>query len=115
MTQSDETLEGIEQTQETIEVPHKAADGDLASARQLAAGLISELQKLPDGDLVGEIVETAMKLLRDQSNRGDIKLINRSMKASMKGLEYWIPLKLTSSRTSTGSVSGCGKTNPSNQ
>jgi len=80
MTESDDLTESIEQTQETTELPLKAADGDLAAAQQIAAELASELQNVPDGDLVAEIVQTAMKLLRDQTNRGDIKLINKSFK-----------------------------------
>ena len=93
MTQGDDLIESIEQTQETIEIPHKAADVDLASARQLAAQLISELQKLPDGDLVGEVVETAMKLLRDQTNRGDMKLINKAMKEIRYALKVFAPYR----------------------
>ena len=93
MTQPDDLLESIEQTQETIEVPHKAVDGDLAAARQLATELVSELQHLPDGDLVGEIVETAMKLLRDQTNRGDMKLMNKTLKEIRYALKVFAPYR----------------------
>jgi uncharacterized protein (TIGR00730 family) len=100
MNQTDELTDGpdlapetIEQAQETTEPPHKAGESEASSARQLASQLIAELEHLPDGDLVGEIVENAMKLLRDQTNRGDIKLINKAMKEIRYALKVFAPYR----------------------
>jgi uncharacterized protein (TIGR00730 family) len=83
----------IEQTQETTELPVIVSKSDLAEANDLAAKLIEHLRDTPDGDMVGEIVENAMKLLRDQTNRGDIKLINKSFKELRYALRIFAPYR----------------------
>src|SRR4030095_3951905 len=92
-TKTEDFSENLEQTQESTETPHKAAEGDLARVQQLAAQLVAELQALPEGDLVGEIVDNALKLLRDQTNRGDIKLLNKSMKEIRYALKIFAPYR----------------------
>ena len=52
----------------------------MSHVHDLASNLIDALHEIPDGDLVGEIIANALKLLRDQTNRGDIKLIDKSFK-----------------------------------
>ncbi len=91
MEKTDDFVENLEQTQESIETPHKVADGELADVQAMAGQLVSRLRDVPDGDLVAEMVETAMKLLRDQTNRGDMKLINKSMKEIRYALKVFAP------------------------
>ena len=66
-----------EQSQETIQPGTQVSRAALEGVHHAASQLINELEKVPEGDLVGEIVANALKLLRDQTNRGDIKLINK--------------------------------------
>src|SRR6476619_7727696 len=90
---TDDFAENLEQSQESIESPHKAAEGDLATIQQMAQELMAELERLPEGDLVAEVVDNAIKLLRDQTNRGDIKLINKSMKEIRYALKIFAPYR----------------------
>jgi uncharacterized protein (TIGR00730 family) len=93
--QSERTLstESIEQSQESVEAPHKGARQDLVRAHEAANQLIQQLQNVPEGDIVGEIVTTAMRLLRDRTNRGDIKLINKSVKEIRYALKVFAPYR----------------------
>ena len=43
--------------------------------------------------MVGEIVANALKLLRDQTNRGDIKLLNKSLKELRYALKVFAPYR----------------------
>src|SRR5436309_502011 len=95
MKQSDEVAENLEQSQETTEQPHVVSRADLERVHPLASALIDELANIPDGDLVGEVVANALKLLRDQTNRGDIKLINKSMKEIRYALRIFAPYRET--------------------
>jgi uncharacterized protein (TIGR00730 family) len=82
-----------EQSQETKQPPRVVAGGELDAANHLAEQLASEITNVPDGDLVGEIVLNALKLLRDQTNRGDIKLINKSLKELRYALKIFAPYR----------------------
>jgi uncharacterized protein (TIGR00730 family) len=98
MSESDEigsadAGQDIEQTQETTELPAVVSKAELADVNERAVKLIEQLRELPDGDMVGEIVENAMKLLRDQTNRGDIKLINKSFKELRYALRIFAPYR----------------------
>src|SRR6266513_4079050 len=92
---TDDFAENLEQTQESIEPPHQAEERDVAKVQQMAGELMTELERLPEGDLVAEIIENKMKLLRDQTNRGDIKLINKSMKEIRYALKIFAPYRET--------------------
>ena len=83
----------VEQTQETTELPVVVSKSELAEANELAGKLMEHLKEMPDGDMVGEIVENALKLLRDQTNRGDIKLINKSFKELRYALKIFAPYR----------------------
>jgi hypothetical protein len=72
--------ENVEQSQETIAPPPDVSRQQLDGVHKAASLLIDELRDIPEGDLVGEIIANALKLLRDNTNRGDIKLINKSYK-----------------------------------
>jgi len=87
--------ENVEQSQETISPPTVLSRSELDGVHQTASKLIEELSHVPDGDLVGEIVANALKLLRDQTNRGDIKLINKSYKELRYALKIFAPYRDT--------------------
>lgn len=84
-----------EQSQETIAAPSPHTREELQHVHQSAAQLIEQLREVPDGDLVGEIVANAMKLLRDETNRGDIKLMNKSQKELRYALKIFAPYRDT--------------------
>jgi uncharacterized protein (TIGR00730 family) len=92
ITQSDGN-EDVEQSQETAEPAHVLSRSDLAQIQGAADQLIQQLTQVPDGDMVGEIVSNALKLLRDQTNRGDIKLINKSFKELRYALKIFAPYR----------------------
>jgi hypothetical protein len=92
MKPSDGT-EDTEQSQETTEPAMIATSDQLAHVSELTTRLIDELRNIPDGDMVGEIIENSMKLLRDQTNRGDIKLINKSLKELRYALKIFAPYR----------------------
>ncbi len=85
----------IEQSQETAAPPHHLTPADLAKVNGMADQLVAELKNVPDGDLVGEVVENALKLLRDKTNRGDIKLLNKSLKELRYALRIFSPYRDT--------------------
>jgi uncharacterized protein (TIGR00730 family) len=86
-------IEATEQSQETRELPLVVTNDQIAGTQEIATRLINELRHIPDGDMVGEIIENSMKLLRDQTNRGDIKLINRSFKELRYALRIFSPYR----------------------
>jgi uncharacterized protein (TIGR00730 family) len=93
MKEIDSPQETLEQSQETLQTPTQLSRADLDPVHHVANLLIQELEKVPDGDLVGEIVANALKLLRDQTNRGDIKLINVSLKELRYALKVFAPYR----------------------
>src|SRR5687768_7055804 len=95
MDPTEQEVANIEQSQETVEAPNVVSRSDLTNVHKLASALIDELTTIPDGDLVGEIVANALKLLRDQTNRGDIKLINKSYKELRYALKIFAPYRDT--------------------
>ena len=54
----DDPVENTEQSQESVETPHHLKQAELRDIHDLAAQLIDRLGEVPDGDLVGEIVDT---------------------------------------------------------
>src|SRR5687767_5355185 len=93
MKEADNLDNNIEQSQETTEAPARVSRDELGSVHELASQLIDELRYLPNGDLVGEIVANALKLLRDQTNRGDVKLIDKSFKELRYALKIFAPYR----------------------
>ena len=76
MKEADNLDNNIEQSTETAEPPTHLSRADTSAVHEVANKLLQELQGVPNGYLVGEIVANALKLLRDETNRGDIKLID---------------------------------------
>jgi uncharacterized protein (TIGR00730 family) len=93
MNHDDDFIENPEQSLDTVEPGRKAKQSELGAVRRLAAELIEELARVPEGDLVGQIIENAMKLLRDQTNRGDIKLINKASREIRYALRIFAPYR----------------------
>lgn len=93
MKELDSLEENLEQSQESTQPPHSLSRSDLEPVHRTASLLIDQLAQVPDGDLVGEIIANAMKLLRDRTNRGDIKLLNKSMKELRYALKVFAPYR----------------------
>ena len=89
----DTFAENLEQTQESTQKPTVVPRQDLSAVYHLAERLQRELEKVPDGDMVAEIIDTSLKLLRDQTNRADIKLINKSLKELRYALKVFAPYR----------------------
>lgn len=85
--------ENLEQTQETAERPRLVPQDQFAGLRRQAEELQETLLDLPEGDLVGQMVENSLKLLRDQTNRGDVKLINKALKELRYALKVFAPYR----------------------
>jgi len=83
----------VEQSAETVEAPSVLSRADLTQVHERATALLEALEQVPDGDMVGEIVANSLKLLRDQTNRGDIKLINKSFKELRYALKIFAPYR----------------------
>ena len=105
---TDHFSENPEQTQESAETIHQPSPDALARIQRLSADLIDELQQQAEGDLVGEIIETAIKLLRDQTNRGDIKLLSKAMKEIRYAMKVFAPYR----DTHKVSIFGSARTGP---
>src|SRR5881296_212039 len=93
MKTTDNVEENVEQSQETAEAPHVVSRADLDGVHRHASALVEALHQVPDGDMVAEIIANALKLLRDQTNRGDIKLINKSLKELRYALKIFAPYR----------------------
>src|SRR5436309_1937295 len=93
MKELDNADNNIEQSQETSEAPVVVDRAELEDVHALASEMIDLLREVPNGDLVGEIVANALKLLRDNTNRGDIKLINKSFKELRYALKIFAPYR----------------------
>ena len=83
----------IEQSQETAQLVHAVPREQLSRVHFLADQLKEELEKVADGDLVGDMVATAMKLLKDKTNRGDVKLLDKSIKELRYALKVFAPYR----------------------
>src|SRR4051812_16516154 len=93
MRETDNIDNNLEQSQETVQPAHRVSREDLSEVHAIASDLITKLQEVPEGDLVGEIVANALKLLRDQTNRGDVKLFNKSFKELRYALKIFAPYR----------------------
>lgn len=92
MAKSDFT-DSLEQSQESTQHPHVASKEDFDAVMRMAEELAASLQQLPDGDMVAEMVINATKYLRDKTNRGDLKLANKSFKELRYALKVFTPYR----------------------
>src|SRR3954469_8737874 len=93
MKESDTIDNNIEQSTESAEAPVVVTRDELSRVHEIASQLIETLRDIPEGDLVGEILANALKLLRDHTNRGDIKLIDKSFKELRYALKIFAPYR----------------------
>src|SRR3954464_207113 len=93
MKELDTTDNNQEQSQESTQPATVVDRADLTEVHDYANKLLEALADVPDGDMVGEIVANSLKLLRDQTNRGDIKLINKSFKELRYALKIFAPYR----------------------
>jgi uncharacterized protein (TIGR00730 family) len=85
----------IDASQESFQRPTRATPEQLASIQAKADELTAVLDDVPDGDLVASVVTNAIKLLRDSTNRGDVKLINSAMAELRYALKVFAPYRDT--------------------
>ena len=81
----------LEQSQESTEPREALPPAELPKIMDLADRLQAELANHRHGDLVGQMVGTAVKLLTDQTNRGDLKLINTATRELRYALKTFAP------------------------
>jgi uncharacterized protein (TIGR00730 family) len=93
MKELDQPESNLEQSQESSQPATVLDRRDLVAVHAAGNELLTALAKVPDGDMVAEIVANALKLLRDQTNRGDIKLINNSFKELRYALKIFAPYR----------------------
>jgi uncharacterized protein (TIGR00730 family) len=93
MKETDTVDNNLEQSQESTQPATVLSIDQLGDVHAAGAKLVEALHNVPDGDLVGEIVANALKLLRDQTNRGDMKLIDRSFKEIRYALRIFAPYR----------------------
>jgi uncharacterized protein (TIGR00730 family) len=93
MKETDSLEENLEQSQESTQAPTRLSRADLDGVHKKASELIAQLASVPDGDIVGEIIANSMKLLRDQTNRGDMKLLNKSLKELRYAIKVFAPYR----------------------
>ncbi len=93
MKELDQVDNNIEQAQESTAPAAVLSRNDLTEVHAIANDLVVALQKVPSGKIVAEVVANALKLLRDQTNRGDMKLINKSFKELRYALKVFAPYR----------------------
>ena len=95
MKETDTVDNNLEQSQESTQPGTIVSADRLEQVHEAGARLVEALRKpdVADGDLVAEIVANALKLLRDQTNRGDMKLIDRSFKELRYALRVFAPYR----------------------
>ena len=93
MKEIDTLDNNLEQSQESTQAATVVPQDELGDIHAAGAKLVEALRKVTDGDLVGEIVANALKLLRDQTNRGDLKLIDKSFKELRYALKVFVPYR----------------------
>jgi uncharacterized protein (TIGR00730 family) len=82
-----------EPSQPTSQEPISVSRAELSPIHQTANRLVGQLEKVPDGDLVGEMVANGLLLLRNQTNRGDLKLISKSLQEMRYALKVFAPYR----------------------
>jgi uncharacterized protein (TIGR00730 family) len=95
MKEVDSADTNVEQSQESVQPPHHISRADLSEVHEAANKLVEALEKVDDGDMVAEMVANSLKLLRDNTNRGDIKLVNKSFKELRYALKVFAPYRET--------------------
>lgn len=83
----------MEQGSESLNQVTCVTRSDYSDLVPLAQPLIDALGDVTNGDLVGDMISTCIKLLRDGNNRGDLKLLNKSFKELRYALKVFAPYR----------------------
>lgn len=83
----------MEQATESMNTGTRVTRADYSHLLPMAQQLIEELRDIPNGDLIGDMISTSIKLLRDGNNRGDLKLMSRSFKELRYALKVFAPYR----------------------
>jgi uncharacterized protein (TIGR00730 family) len=95
MKEADSIDNNVEQSTESVQPPTHISRDDLSEVHSAANKLVEALEKVDDGSMIAEMVANSLKLLRDNTNRGDIKLINKSFKELRYALKVFAPYRET--------------------
>ena len=85
----------IDAAQETFERPQVASKEQADVVMEKAQALFDVLKTVPEGDVVSQIVQNALKLLRDNTTRGDVKLLNSALAELRYALRVFAPYRET--------------------
>jgi len=77
---------------------------DQEEIRELVSRLIRLAGETPHADLVSEIVLTSLKLVSDQADRGDLKVINSALKEMRYAFKVYAPYRTVRKVTVFGSA-----------
>lgn len=84
-----------EAAQETTQRPSTINRDESKRVHRAATRLLTEVEQLPDGDLISQMIVTSLRLLRDETNRADLKLLNRSLREMRYALKVFAPYHAT--------------------
>ena len=85
----------IDASQESFEQPQVASKEQADVVQEKAQALLEALKGVPEGDVVASIVQNALKLLRDNTTRGDVKLLNSALTELRYALRIFAPYRET--------------------
>ncbi len=95
MKQTDQPDDNTEQFTETASPSTRVSREQIEGVHKAANALIQQLEQVPDGDVLSEVIGVAVKLLRDGTNRGDLKLVSKSLKEIRYALKVFTPYRDT--------------------
>jgi hypothetical protein len=93
MKKNENAENAVEQSQESAEPAINVSRDELSDVYRIADELAAALEDVPDGDIIAEIIENTLKFLRDKTNRGDLKLVNKSFKELRYALKIFVPYR----------------------
>lgn len=83
----------MEQATESMSPKTCVNRSDYSQLLPLVQRLVEELQEVTNGDLIGDMIANSIKLLRDGTNRGDLKLLDKSFKELRYALKVFAPYR----------------------
>ena len=85
----------IDASQESFETPAVASKEQADVVQDKAQALLEALKSVPEGDVVSQLVQNSLKLLRDNTTRGDVKLLNSALTELRYALRVFAPYRET--------------------
>lgn len=89
--QTEDIATSTEATQESTQSPSPISRDQMKVVHRAATRLLREVEQMPDGDMVSQMIVTTLRLLRDDTNRADLKLLNRSLREMRYALKVFAP------------------------